>query len=188
MFVHPTRKQMWLVILNEIINRTPMKRLLFLFATLLLSAVNTNAQTIVKGDINEDGVVNLADVTALVNLILNGGGGTAQTTTYYWYVGHVTNEQFENSDQLKSIVNGQNPTTSTTGPSTLTIPSTTGDVIVYIYPTIWGTPNIVDDTGYGTGDMSYEEVELTPPTGYNVRFWDGDSSVRGKTLHITWTK
>ena len=169
-----------------------MKRFIFLVAAMLLSvgtfAQSGNNGTPLKGDVNEDGVVNLADVTALVNLILNGGGGTAQTTTYYWYVGHVTNEQVEDSDQLKSIVNGKNPTTSTTGPSTLTIPNTTGDMIVYIYPTIWGTPNIVDDTGYGTGDGDYvNDAGLTPPTGYNVTYWDGDSSVIGKTLNITWT-
>ena len=68
-----------------------MKRFSFIFAALLLSvgtfAQSGNNGTPLKGDINEDGVVNLADVTALVNLILNGGGGTAQTTTYYWYVG-----------------------------------------------------------------------------------------------------
>ena len=112
---------------------------------------------------------------------------TIEETTYYLYVGHVTNEQFENPDSLASIITTYGTATSdTTGPSTLTIPTTTGDVLVYIYPTIWDTPNIVDHTGYGTGDMSYEEVELTPPSGYNVRFWDGDSSVRGKTLNIKW--
>ena len=39
-----------------------------------------------KGDINEDGVVNAADIVALVNIIMNGeepSGGTK----YYWYAG-----------------------------------------------------------------------------------------------------
>lgn len=112
---------------------------------------------------------------------------------YYWYVGHVTNDQFEDPNELASIVLNQNPTTSTTGPSTLTIPTIIARdpfeyVLVYIYPDIWGTPNIVDSTGYGTGDGLYTNIPLTPPTGYNVVYWDADSPVRGKTLVITWTK
>ncbi len=40
-----------------------------------------------KGDVNNDGLVNISDVTALVNIILGKteqGGGTAETTTIYW--------------------------------------------------------------------------------------------------------
>lgn len=113
---------------------------------------------------------------------------SAPATTYKWYTGHVTNSQFESSSSLNTIVtNNGTSTTSTTGPSTLTMPTTTGNVLVYIYPTVWGTPTIVDSTGYGTGDMSYEDVGLTPPSGYKVRFWD-PGNVEGKTLSITWVK
>ena len=109
-------------------------------------------------------------------------------TVYYWYVGHVTENNAMDNTYLTNLVNGKNSTTSTTGPSTLTMPTTTGEILIYIYPTVWGTPNIVDNTGYGTGDTSFESVGLTPPTGYGVRFWSGDSAVIGKTLKITWTK
>ena len=155
----------------------------FAILSLLMLSLSSFAQAPVKGDVNEDGKVDEDDISAIIEIIKNG----QNQPTYYWYVGHVTNNQFENN-QLASVVNGQNSTTSTTGPSTLTIPTTTGDVLVYIYPTVWGTPNIVDHTGYGTGDDAVENVGLTPPTGYGVQFWDGDSSVRGKTLRITWTK
>lgn len=114
---------------------------------------------------------------------------TIKQTTYYWYVGYVTNAQAESSSALNTIVtNNGTSTTSTKGPSTLTMPTTiAGDVLVYIYPTIWGTPTIVDGIGCGTGDMSYEDVGLTPPAGYKVRFWD-PGNVEGKTLNITWVK
>ena len=114
---------------------------------------------------------------------------TISTTTYKWYVGYVTNSQFENSSSLNTIVtNNGTSTTSAIGSSRLIMPTTiTGDVLVYIYPTVWGTPTIVDSTGYGTGDMSYEDVGLTPPAGYKVRFWD-PGKVEGKTLNITWVK
>ena len=39
-----------------------------------------------KGDVNEDGVVNAADIVALVNIIMN-GGGTSGETIYYYYAG-----------------------------------------------------------------------------------------------------
>lgn len=45
-----------------------MKRLLFFFATLLITAVTIKAQTIVKGDMNGDGKVNVADVTSVANV------------------------------------------------------------------------------------------------------------------------
>ena len=53
-----------------------MKRITFVVtALLMLSCVSVNAQSInnpIKGDINEDGVVNAADVVALVDIIING--------------------------------------------------------------------------------------------------------------------
>lgn len=109
--------------------------------------------------------------------------------SYKWYVGHVTNDQFENPSSLNTIVtNNGTSSSSASGPSTLTIPTTTGEVLVYIYPTVWGTPTLVDSTGFETGDDNYLNTGFTPPSGYGIKYWDGDSSVRGKTLNITWSK
>lgn len=47
-----------------------MKRLLFFFAVLLISAVSTNAQTIVKGDMNGDGRLSVTDLTLIANTIV----------------------------------------------------------------------------------------------------------------------
>ena len=110
-----------------------------------------------------------------------------QEQEYYWYVGHETESNAMNSEYLVNLVNGQNATTSVDGPSTLTIPTTTGEILLYIYPTIWGTPNIVDSTGYGTGDDTFENTGLTSPDGYHVTYWT-PGGVEGKTLNITWTK
>ena len=160
-----------------------------LLAAVLLMSVSAMAQSgnsdPLRGDLNGDGEVNMSDVMFLVQKILNGKFPDEGETTYYWYVGHVTNEQFENPDSLASIITTYGTATSdTTGPSTLTIPTTTGDVLVYIYPTIWGTPSIKSPNGFGTGDMGYEEVELIPPSGYNIRFWDGLQP--GIILNIKW--
>ena len=63
------------------------KLIITLTALLMLGGISAMAQgSNPKGDINEDGVVNAADVVALVNIIMNGGGSSGETK-YYWYVG-----------------------------------------------------------------------------------------------------
>ena len=63
------------------------KLIITLTALLMLGGISAMAQgSFPKGDINEDGVVNAADIVALVNIIMNGeepSGGTK----YYWYAG-----------------------------------------------------------------------------------------------------
>lgn len=65
-----------------------MKRFLMTFAAMLLVSVSAFAQsgTPLKGDVNEDGVVDVADITAIIAIMKN-GGGTGEGTKYYWYVG-----------------------------------------------------------------------------------------------------
>lgn len=65
-----------------------MKRFLMTFAAMLLVSVGAFAQsgTPLKGDVNEDGVVDFADINAVIAIMKN-GGGTGEGTKYYWYVG-----------------------------------------------------------------------------------------------------
>lgn len=86
------------------------KLFLLLTAAMLLLSVNVSAQTKkaaekkavktekratakkapagtpLKGDVNEDGVVDVADIAAVIAIMKN-GGGTGEETKYYWYVG-----------------------------------------------------------------------------------------------------
>jgi hypothetical protein len=60
-----------------------------LMAAMLLTSVCMFAQSNnepLKGDVNEDGKVDVADIVAVVEIIQN-GGGTSDETTYYWYAG-----------------------------------------------------------------------------------------------------
>ena len=66
----------------------------FLMAAMLLMSVCTFAQnnnTPLKGDVNGDGKVDMADVTALIDIILGRSGtepvNPPEEPTYYWYVG-----------------------------------------------------------------------------------------------------
>jgi len=71
---------------------------LFLMAAVLLSSVSAFAQSgnnePLKGDVNEDGTVDVADITAVIKIMRDGGGtaeqpggGTAEQPKYYWYAG-----------------------------------------------------------------------------------------------------
>ena len=58
-----------------------------LLAAVLLGSVSVKAQseTPLKGDVNGDGKVDVADIVAVIEIMKNNGGTTE--TTYYWYVG-----------------------------------------------------------------------------------------------------
>ena len=63
-------------------------KLLMLLAAMLLSA-SAFAQsdgTPLKGDVNSDGKVDIADINEIIK-IMKDAGGTAEPNTYYWYVG-----------------------------------------------------------------------------------------------------
>jgi len=60
-----------------------------LTAFLMLFSVSANAQsgeTPIKGDVNGDGVVDIADINAIIDIMKN-GGGTEGESLYYFYVG-----------------------------------------------------------------------------------------------------
>ena len=65
-----------------------MKRLFMTFSAMLLVSVSAFAQSgnnePLKGDVNGDGVVDVADIAALIAIIKN---NAAPQTTYYWYIG-----------------------------------------------------------------------------------------------------
>ena len=101
------------------------KLFLLLTAAMLLLSVNVSAQTKkaaekkavkaekratakkapagtpLKGDVNEDGVVDVADIAAVIAIMKN-GGGTGEETKYYWYVGTTkpTSSTYTSSNML----------------------------------------------------------------------------------------
>ena len=63
-------------------------KLLIMLAALLLSAsaFAQSESTPLKGDLNGDGKVDVADINEIIK-IMKEAGGTAEPNTYYWYVG-----------------------------------------------------------------------------------------------------
>ena len=66
------------------------QKFLMLLAVVLLSCASAFAQSgnnnPLKGDVNEDGKVDVADIAAVINIMKN-GGGTAEAPVYYYYAG-----------------------------------------------------------------------------------------------------
>ena len=63
------------------------QKIFMLLAAVLLSSASMFAQSNepLKGDVNEDGVVDVADVVAVIDIIAKSQNDSE--TTYYWYVG-----------------------------------------------------------------------------------------------------
>ena len=62
-----------------------------LLAAVLLSAsafAQSGNNGTLKGDVNGDGVVDVADINAIIQ-IMKDGGGTGEETKYYWYAGQI---------------------------------------------------------------------------------------------------
>ena len=153
-----------------------------LFGTSAMAQVDST----LEGDVNGDGVVDIADITAVIAIIKQ---NAEANPTYYWYVGSMSEADALNPETLGSIVNGKNATSSTTGISTLNVPNdAANEVIVFVYPEIWGRPTIKSENGFGTGDSYYKDEGFELPAGYNASFWPGDQAIKGKTLKITWSK
>ena len=173
---------------NKTHNTMKKKILSLLAAFFMLFGTSAMAQvdSTLEGDVNGDGVVDIADITAVIAIIKQ---NAEANPTYYWYVGSMSEADALNPETLGNIVKGKNATSSTTGISTLVIPNDKlNEAIVFVYPEIWGRPNITDSTGYGTGDMYYKDEGFDLPSGYNATVWSGDQAIKGKTLNITWTK
>ena len=163
------------------------QKLLMMLAALMLMGTSAMAQSeTLKGDVNGDGAVDVADIAAVIQIMKDNGD---IETKYYWYVGSMSVADALNPETLGNIVNGKNATSSTTGISTLLIPNDElNEAIVFVYPEIWGRPNITDNIGCGTGDGYYKDEGFELPAGYNASFWPGDQAIKGKTLNITWSK
>jgi len=82
------------------------KKLFMLLAAMLLGSASAMAQSgnsePLKGDVNEDGTVDVADITAVIK-IMKDGGGTGEETKYYWYYGSNPSDSYINEDNFKTI-------------------------------------------------------------------------------------
>lgn len=153
-----------------------MKRLFMTFAAMLLVSVSAFAQSgnnnPLKGDVNGDGVVDVADIVAIIDIIKNNG---EPQVTYYWYVGMTK------------------PTASTNPESDLT--TSTGTVQTTLgWIKLTSTPSAVHPE-YDPGDFVDRTWWVAIPTEYNFQAYntsgsatDNDAWPHNETVTIAGVK
>jgi len=126
-----------------------------LFGTSAMAQVDST----LEGDVNGDGVVDIADITAVIAIIKQ---NAEANPTYYWYLGWDNANWYENT-HLVTSTNGWNETTTNAMPTTYN--KTNGQAyelkgtkeytyLVLIMPENWPVPTIYTsgkDATYGIG-------------------------------------
>ena len=163
-------------------------KIFFLLATMLLTSMCAFAQSentgTLKGDVNGDGVVDVADINAIIKIMKDGGGTANQNTWYLAETAMTTDEEILSKDQ--SYYDGLQY-------NQLTKPNN-GDQIqfhagynVMIIPETWGVPVIAQDSDFTMTFMAYNPNELgvNHPSGKLLLVYEcgGDLNV-----YIKWNE
>ena len=123
-------------------------KILFFLAMLLTCSMGAFAQSgngePLKGDLNNDGKVDAADIVVLVDLVMKSGGETGGDAKYYWYAG---------PDMLTSA----------------TVPGTNADnECGYGWHVIEGNPTSIETGELGTSDCEKINWVLAVPTKFGL--------------------
>ena len=117
-------------------NKSKMKtRFFLLLVAVLLGSVSVFAQSgnnaPLKGDVNEDGTVDVADITAIINIMKDGGGTVSEGN--YFYFG-TTEPTAVNYKTLPGVVTSYTSIDEAIG-ATATVEA--GETLYMLCPTAW---------------------------------------------------
>ena len=136
------------------------QKFLMLLAVVLLSCVSAFAQSgnnePLKGDVNEDGKVDVADIAAVINIMKNGGGTT--DGNLYFYVG---TEKPTSLSQASTV-------SSYPAEYTFTNPSETTKCYVYTLTNANKTVNFYDPAD--PNDPLVKQEDTTTISGYKITY------------------
>ena len=162
----------------------------FFLAMLLMSSVGAFAQseskTPLKGDVNEDGIVDAADVVEVVNIIMK---KDVDPNKYYWYIGVENSSSISNVQTDNTVAGWHEIGSSLSGfvLNTDVTPVHLANERVIYYIIIPNELKLYDSLG-GDGEYIYTSVE-TNISGYKAfryipseNFPSGVSDVYGVTL------
>ena len=162
------------------------KKFLMLIAAMLLSCTSAFAQSgnnnnPAKGDVNEDGTVDVADIVAVIDIMKN-GGGTA--TIGYFYLG-TTRPTAENYKTLPGAVTSFSSIDDAVG---TTASVTAGQTLYMLCPSEWVTGKSValEDNSGNTVDFLDEKDATTIPDYviYKTQVWNSADNVTLKQKQV----
>ena len=112
------------------------QKILMLLAAVLLSSVSAFAQnnsTPLLGDVNEDGVVDVADIVAILK-IMKDAGGTAGETKNYFYVGTIKPTSLSQASVVESYPAEQTYTNNSGAKSHIFVLTNSDKNVIFISP------------------------------------------------------
>ncbi len=158
-----------------------------LLVALLIASMHGMAQsgTPVKGDVNGDGLVNDADIEAVMKAI-ESSCVPKGTTTYHYFFGVTDKETFTEDDLIF--------TTTTPTPSFCNkdVPYGTNSYPTFVFPTIWGMPvamryesvnNNDEASRWWEFDATWDGGGMVVPSGYTSAF---TSNRGGYDWFLSW--
>ena len=172
-----------------------MKKIFILMAAMLLSvgafAQSENNGTPLKGDVNGDGTVDVADIATIIE-IMAGGGGTV-TTGGYFYLG-TTEPTAENYQTLPGVVTTYTSIDDAAGTS---VSIAAGETLYMLCPAAWLVGKTVELEDDSENKYNFlEETDATTISGYVIyktQVWNAPSDVVLKTktyyyYYAGWTQ
>ena len=143
-----------------------------LFGTSAMAQVDST----LEGDVNGDGVVDIADITAVIAIIKQ---NAEANPTYYWYVG---TEKLASDSEVESKGIQISSSSQITNPLTWT----SSDYVYFIYPSEFGTAKIVDDAGDDIPGKAVESFTWSEHVKY--KGWRFNKNSQGVKAYITFSK
>ena len=129
---------------------------LFLTAAMLLMSVCSfaqNSNTPLKGDVNEDGKVDVADIAAVINIMKNGGGTT--DGKLYFYVGTEKPTSLSQATVVDSYPAEQTYTNNSGKKSHIFVLTNSDKAVEFIEPNL----NVV---------LDQESIDTSTISGYKI--------------------
>lgn len=135
------------------------------------------SETPIKGDVNGDGRVDVADIAAIIEIMKNNGG---EVSKYTWYQGMASEEQIQSQEYVNSLTYNQ-----LTKPESNTTITLSKGYNVFIFPESWGIPTFGTDTSYSKRDDPFtaDELGIINPEGkIFIVVWNPSEGTR----YIKW--
>lgn len=132
-------------------------KIFFLLAALLLNVcafAQSENTTPLKGDVNNDGTVDVADINAVIEIMKN-GGGTGEETKYYWYVGTEKPTSLSQASVVESYPAEQTYTNNSGAKSHIFVLTNSDKNVTFIEPSV-------------NSPITQVSVDITTISGYKI--------------------